>query len=160
MIRIVRRRPYNRLSGWIVPRAMIYVAWLKPSFRAIRSGLFGVVFARQIQWRNRCSVFLPDFHCEFWLMEGIQPPHPMLVAQALIFIPFHIALPFGFEDQAVERLFGVPIRLCGSESVGKWTACDAIRCDVPRIVLSTTVRCDIVVRTVVGWVIWVGDFLA
>ena len=44
----------------------------------------------------------PDLNVEFGFLVAVEASHPLVISKALVFVPFHIALPFGFEDQAIE----------------------------------------------------------
>lgn len=46
----------------------------------------------------------PDLYVEFGFKVAVEAAHPVVIAKALVFVPFHIALSFGFEDQAIEVL--------------------------------------------------------
>lgn len=59
-------------------------------------------FSREVEswwWGDR---LFPDLDVEFGFLVAVEASHPLVISKALVFVPFHIALPFGFEDQAIE----------------------------------------------------------
>lgn len=92
------RESTRSLLGLDPPRTAL--CWC---FGRFRWGLYG--FARQIESRWRGDRLFPDLDVELRFEITIEASHPLIIAKALVVVPFHITLSFGFEDDTMEVLW-------------------------------------------------------